>query len=180
MDHTDEHEGEGPAHALELVTAGKLTTSDFVNTPFTMTNEFSVSVGDSNLAMFDTWSSQKQSDFVEKLVSEQPDRTVAHRVGDFVFVHHGINLTEADPELWLVISWADPDSQSAGFGVPGMYLTIEVGKADGTVETIQSQDFSSELADQNALRASLGLPRLPLPTKVRNDKPAVALPEVPE
>ena len=47
-----------------------------------------------------------------------------------------------------------------------------VGKADGTTETIAVDDFAAALADQNVIRAGLGLPPIPLPGDVTHAAPA--------
>jgi hypothetical protein len=99
-----------------------------------------------------------------------PANVVAHRLGDYVFTYHGIDSTAADPQLWIVIKSNDPAQNP--FNDPNE--RIAVGLTDGTTTRHSAPRFAAALADQNALRASLGLPPLPIPSQVLHDAPAVA------
>ena len=98
-----------------------------------------------------------------------PQNVVAHRLGDFVFTYHGVDSSTGDPSLWIVISSADPVANPN----PPLGENIAVGCLDGSVKTFLPHLFASALADQNALRRSVGLPPLPDPRTVTHDAPAV-------
>src|SRR5262249_1672675 len=96
-----------------------------------------------------------------------PKNVIAHRLGDFVFTYHGINLTTADPGLWLVIRSMDPDSNR----MLAAARTIVVAKADGSTKVIGGK-FAQALAGQNQRRAKYGLAPLPDPATVTHSSPA--------
>jgi hypothetical protein len=97
---------------------------------------------------------------------------VGHRLGDFVFTHHGIDLDSPDPDLWLVIMSADPAVNTP----PAPEDELAVGRADGTVQVITAASFDAGLGRQNDLRAKYGLRPLPPPASVTHAKPALAQP----
>jgi hypothetical protein len=45
---------------------------------------------------------------VQAAADALPVNIVAHRLADLVFTYHGIDLTNADPNLWIVITSHDP------------------------------------------------------------------------
>ncbi len=106
----------------------------------------------------------------EAAVAALPPNAVAHRLGDFVFTYHGIDMRSADPDLWTVIYWPDPFCN--GFIEP---QTVVVGLPGGGSRPILG-DFAAELAAQNQLRALAGLPPLPDPATVSHGRPAKAGP----
>jgi hypothetical protein len=91
-----------------------------------------------------------------------------HRVGDFVLCYQGAwkrspagdTVLPVDPGLWVVI--CDPLIPPVTPGMNGQSFDgVAVAQADGTtVKWIASSDLAAALADQNALRVSLGLPPL--------------------
>ncbi len=87
---------------------------------------------------------------------------VAHRVGDYVFTYHGIDLATALPRLWLVVQSHDPRSNKSCWPLG----TVHVGQADGLVRSFPVEALSSKLNQQNELRIQLGLPPLPDPCTV--------------
>ena len=105
-------------------------------------------------------------------------RDVAHRVGDFVFTYHGIDLNNADPGLWVIVVHPDPTiaraRQLAGPGV-GRPTRMHVGRADGTMKSFPIQDMTIELAAQNQLRAAAGLGPLPPPETVTHESPGIVV-----
>ena len=98
-----------------------------------------------------------------------PEGTIAHRLGDFVFTYHGIDLDNADPALWIVI--LSPDPAQARLGNTSPFVTV--GLADGTTRQF-SGGFRTHLAAQNELRAKYNLPPLPDPATITHEEPAVA------
>jgi hypothetical protein len=99
---------------------------------------------------------------------------IAHRLGDFVFTHHGAVLNQCDLKLWIVIGAPDPDSDQWSNLANNPATIITVGHADGTVRQFSYMQMPAELASQNQLRAREKLPPLPDPFTVTHGKPAVA------
>jgi len=91
-----------------------------------------------------------------------PANLIAHRVGDFVFTYHGIDLSSADPGLWLLVHSPDPAFNTVPVGDD----ELAVGCANGAVHIITANAFPAELQAQNVRRADAGLPPLPDPRKV--------------
>ncbi|MCH8969801.1 MAG: hypothetical protein IIA66_11875 [Planctomycetes bacterium] len=183
-----EERDEMPEHAIQLVAEGFAEGFDMVATQ-SDTFEEDVPVADTNLDKFTKLPSEDISKAVQAAIDALPAGTTAHRLGDFVFTYHGINLANADPGLWLVIESPDPDVNPAGAtGTvttsrgPGMTTIsttssggmVVVGLADGSVTALFSRAFSAQLSTQNALRATYNLPPLPDPATVTHTKPAVA------
>ena len=104
------------------------------------------------------------------VAESMPAGVIAHRLGDFVFTYHGIDLNQADPGLWVVILSFDPDVQSSG----SSQIIITVGLADRSTMDLPATTFLTvDLPQQNALRASFGLPPLPDPSTVTYGSPAI-------
>ena len=169
--YAEDHGDQGPGHAVELVAGDYLDTLDLVGWN-TDTCDEDLPVGGLTLHWFTSPSAKEKRRAVRAAISALPHRTVAHRLGDFVFTHHGIALDNADPGLWLVIMSPDPDSNRSS-SIDGL---LAVGCADGTVQTIAINRLPTRLAEQNGLRAELGLPPLPHPATVTHARPAVAQP----
>lgn len=165
LEHAAANQGRGPRHALDLVAGGLLTEWDLVAFS-TMTDPENIPVADVNLLDWSFMPADDQQAVVDDAVAALPAGLVAHRVGDFVFTYHGIDLSAADGGLWVVIMWPDPDSGGTS-GQP-----VAVGYADGTVASIPVAGFAGLLAAQNRLRARYGLPPLPPPWMVTHAKPA--------
>jgi hypothetical protein len=161
-------EGAGPAHALELVTAGRLEPSDLVGAA-TLTDLPDVPVGGTTLQQFMFLGPAEKQAVVREAKEALPPGVVAHRLGDFVFTHHGIDLAAADAGLWLLVYSADPRVNPGG-GAPWAWA----GLADGTVAAISSTEFPARLSEQNDLRALAGLPPIPDPRTVTHERPAAA------
>jgi hypothetical protein len=159
-----QHAGQGPQHAIELVTNGSLASWQFVDANATQLSQ--VPIGNTTLDLFDTLPVSQQQIEVQAAIAQLPPDTIAHRLGDYVFVHHGINIHTADPQLWLVIASPDPSANPAFSGV------IEIGLRNGQTEYHPQQLFSAELQNQNTLRAAAGLAPLPDPATVLHSQPA--------
>jgi hypothetical protein len=94
-----------------------------------------------------------------------------HRVGHIVMCAHGVDLIAPQgPDLWIAIVWPDPDS-GAAFIHPE---TVVVVLASGVAQDIPLAQFPADLAAQNAMRASLGIPEIPDPATVRMWPPGSA------
>jgi hypothetical protein len=169
LDHAENNSGIGPAHAIQLVTGGQLNASDLIGYT-TGTSGSDIPIGGKTLNDFELLAASQQILVQQKVLQQMPKSVVAHRLGDFVFVHHGIDLSTCDGQLWVVIFSPDPDTNSANAAIG----QDSVGLADGSVTTFPMGTFSAELAKQNKLRADNRLPPLPDPAKVTHAQPAVA------
>ncbi len=174
IDHAMANQGRGPDHAARLlITGGALTADDFI-LPVSVTDSTVINVGNLRLSELDFADPGKQGRAVSAAAAALPDDVVAHRLGDMVFTYHGIDLTNPDPGLWLVIANPEP---TANANMPAMMFTNQpttIGLADGTTRNIVPTSFAADLAAQNQLRATLGLPPLPDPSAVTHAQPAVA------
>ncbi len=157
-----------PHHAIGLVGEGGLSAEDFV-TFNSLTMASAVLLGEGSLEQFGAASAERRRAIVDSVVASVPAGIVAHRLGDFVFTYHGIDLDSADPMLWLVIWWPDP-KQNPPWQPDSV---IPVGLASGRTLQVKALDFASALVAQNALRAKRRLPPLPSPLVVTHTRPAV-------
>ena len=129
-----------------------------------------VPVADLTILDYEIMSAEEKQSASLSIVESQPEDLIAHRLGDYVFTYHGIDLSNADPGLWVVILSFDPDSQLSGAG----QSTFTVGLADGSTMDLTPGTFLSvDLPQQNALRALSGLPPLPDPSSVTHGRPAI-------
>lgn len=161
--------GSAPINALELLRDGDLSANDFIaSNSLTMPNEsnpFGI-----RLDLIINASETELGAILEQAAGAMTDNIVAHRVGDYVFTYHGVNLVHPqDPRLWLVVRSLDPLIQQLSFE-----NSIAVATADGSIVNIDIASFSVWRIEQNSLRALHGLPPIPHPSKVRADTPAVA------
>jgi hypothetical protein len=164
--YAEEHEGQGPPHAIVLVEQGLLSGFELVS-PMSNTSLQGIPVGDGTLLDFDDLDPEEARVVVQAEIDALGPEAVAHRLGDLVFTYHGIDLSaeaNADPGLWLVIFSSDPDSAARGV----LQFPFEVGMADGTILSFPAADLPSRLSEQNDLRNQLGLPALPDPSTVRH------------
>ncbi|MHC5003317.1 MAG: hypothetical protein ACYTJ0_09345 [Planctomycetota bacterium] len=170
-----DHDGSGPGHAVELLVGDEKIASevDLVMVASDTLPE-GVPVADSNLQELSTAAPRRRGEIVRAAVNALPPDLVAYRVGDFVFTYHGIDLTDADPRLWIVIASPDP-----GAGPSANVQMLAVGRADGSVLPVASDTLAGALLEQNELRAGLGLPPLPDPATVTHAAPGTAPPPVP-
>jgi hypothetical protein len=162
------HEGRGPSHAIELATVegANLTAMDFA-VAGTATSTSKVPVADMTLDQFLALNRYEERSAVTKAAEALPPGTIAHRLGDFVFAYHGIDVTQADPRLWLLMLSPDPDSNDETASAGGLL----VGLANGATQWIAGEQFPARLAEQNGLRAEHGLPPLPDPATVTHSRP---------
>lgn len=165
------HNGRAPDHAILLVTRGDLFASDFVGSD-SMTRLDGIPLGGTTLEHFSFVKLSEQTRFASAAVTGLPKGTVAHRLGDYVFTFHGMDLSTPDPRLWVVVRILDP---AANASVPP-HLNLTCGMADGTFRSMPASQFPSDLAAQNSVRAELGLPPLPDLRTVTHAQPAVSAP----
>jgi predicted RNA-binding Zn-ribbon protein involved in translation (DUF1610 family) len=166
-----ERDARGPRHASELVAAGYLDAGDFVGlSSFTTTAQ--VPVGGATLERLGELEPAAANRLAQGAAQALPPGTTAHRLGDYVFTYHGMDLTKADPQLWVVIGTPEPNAAT-----PQLPSTrIACGQADGTVCEIGLPEWEARLADQNSLRQRLGLPALRDPRGVTHARPDWAAP----
>jgi hypothetical protein len=165
------HGGAGPVHGLELIDSPGMMNHGFVS-PLSSTTLADVPVGTQTLDDLVVMPTNRQAAAIQAEIDAMPPNVVAHRVGDLVFTHHGIDFNTADPGLWIIVLTYDPavnDSPSAAT-IP----TLCAGLADGTVQYISLSQLAQDLKAQNDLRAASGLPPLPDPTMVLHNVPATA------
>lgn len=164
--------GAGPAHMAELLLTGELDPSHFTD-PMAGSNWDNVPLSRGlTLGNFYLASEDQLKIGIKGVVDSMPPNVVAHRLGDFVFTYHGIDLRTVGMDLWIVVM---PPTVKRRVGTAGFTrANIVVGTSDGNVLHIEPESFEKELAEQNALREEHNLPPLPNPLKVTHEKPATA------
>jgi len=173
--YADDHDGRFPDHGIELAAGDYLEITDLVAmTSGTMGGD--VPVANTTLERFDALPDSQRIAILKAIVEAQPESVVAHRLGDFVFVYHGVDMNRCDPRLWITVLSLDPDVNPAPWANSGL---IAMGQCDGSVRLIAGRPSADVLAAQNAVRAELGLPPLPEPWTVTHTKPAVEEPAPP-
>lgn len=174
VDHAAGNNGAGPDHAARLLMAqgATLTSFDFIVQP-SMTNPGAIMVGPLQLMVFETSTVDQQNRALQAAVAALPDKVVAHRLGDVVFTYHGIDLTSADPQLWILVTDPDPTTRAAQPGFLKQDQAI-IGLADGSTLLVDLVDFPQLLIQQNLLRKSVNLSPLPEPATVTHAQPAAA------
>ncbi len=170
-----------PEHGSALVAAGVLKPEDFI-APGSDTLPSHIVVGNTNLAALATLPAAERWAAVRAEADLLPPNVVAHRVGDIVFVYHGVKpaldacgkgCPVPESEIWwVVIAPACDVFKSPPRPNSKVWLGATKGKA------IQHQQFASTtyvrgegaLAEQNRLRESLGLCWLPDPSFVQTNQ----------
>lgn len=171
QDFSGSHGGSGPVHAIELVLGGDLRAADFT-TADSMSAARAISVGEVSLVKFDVLAPERQRSIVSSVREALLRGTIAHRLGDFVFTHQGIDLSASDPRLWVVIWSPDPDQNAALQTLD----TIPVGVASGEVIQVKTVSFLEALSEQNTIRVEHGLAPLDNPFAVTHSEPMVQKP----
>lgn len=166
LNYASSHNGAGPRHAAALLTAGGVQAQTFLNMA-TNSDVTTASVGDMTLAQWQVLPLPARRSAIRDAEGALPASVIAHRIGDFVFTYHGIDLSNADSNLWIVILSPDPVVNVADA------KPFAVGFASGVTRSI-SGDFDRALRDQNELRARFGLRPLPDPQRVTHENPATA------
>ena len=161
------HDGQSLGHVAQLVFDPRFPPQVLLG-PGSNTTVQDIPVGPTTLDRFMTLRPADKLDILKQLTEAMPEGTVAQRLGDFVFTYHGMDLTDPDPRLWVVVLWPDPD-----LNPPPSGPMICVGLADGTTIQIPVNTLPARLAQQNVARQENGLPPLPDPRQVTYDKPGV-------
>lgn len=97
-----------------------------------------------------------------------PEGVIAHRLGDFVFVGHGIDFNDPPAGVWTVILSPDPDQHA-----PQPWDTFVMVDTSGVATSTNRANVAGMLRVQNLTREAAGLPPLPHPGTVTHDEPAV-------
>lgn len=175
-DYTTAHGGTPPKHGIDLfvwtqtwptpLSANQLVLFD------TQTMPSDVPLGTGTLAEFLIGNTSSRSALATDARSSLPDTVVAHRLGDFVFTHHQIDVANALPGLWLVVVLPDPD-------VPGNAPLqpqdqVIIGVLGRPSQQVPVSGLPRALEVQNKMRTSLGLPPLPDLRTVTHSNPARA------
>lgn len=175
MTHAQTVDPGGPSHAIELVEGSTWLGWSLV-APNTATYAEDVPVGGTTLEDFSSLTPSARRTAVQAAIDALPEDVVAHRLGDFVFTHHGADLLAAPPGLWVVLMIPDPDVNAD----PQPEDVIEIATAGGNVMTVARSALAEQTARQNEVRAGAGLPPLPDLTRVTHDAPARASDAPPE
>ena len=159
----EKHGGRGPRHAIQLTLEDTLPVGVFV-TADSMTVAEAVPLADTTLARFEELSPERKEVVVQSAGEALPEPIIAHRLGDFVFTYHGIDLASADSHLWLVIWSPDPGQNPP----PNPREKMPVGLADGKIVCVPVASFLQALSVQNVLREGQGLPPLTSPFTLKH------------
>jgi hypothetical protein len=109
------------------------TTLDLFVLPGSHTQMTAVPIGDSDLWAMSNARPREFRRLVELAVESVPGGVTAHRLGDFVFTYHDIDLRSPDPDLWIFITCADPD-QNQTAAIDGKFYAG--GATGGDIEEI--------------------------------------------
>jgi hypothetical protein len=171
------HNGLGPTHGIELVAGNQLPAAAFAIWQVGH-DEANITLPGAGITLsaYQFLPTNRSRITANTIVAAQPANVIAHRVGDVVFTHHGMNLNSPSPGLWIAVICPDPDQPTSpgvrvGGGVFSAIAPVAI-MADGSFSVI-SPNLASAMPAQNALRASLGLPPLPDLATVRNGTPAI-------
>ena len=99
-----------------------------------------------------------------------PEDVIAHRFGDYVFIHLPAEIELYDPQLWLLLMVRDP----AAHGPPAAADAVHVVLSDSSILELTYGELAAELKSQNEYRALLELPPLPDPATIMHESPATA------
>ncbi len=166
--------GSGPTHASEILLDD--TGIYWTMEPFVAPGGVSraVSIGATTADQLDSLPKLQQFKEVAAEVDTMPANTVAHRMGDYVFTYHGIDLNSLNTPggaLWLVVCL----EEGAIKGIPSdASVMVEVGLSDSTTTSFPYSQMPAMLAAQNAVRRAAGLPALPDPATVLTGSPATS------
>ncbi len=154
-EYTEDHDGDEPPHAAALVAEGYLDADDLI-LPGSRTDPSQVPVGDVDLARLADLPPAERHRAVEAAAETLSDEVVAHRLGDYIFVYHGVEAAgRATPwlhdSLWHVVGVSDPAFNQRPIGCVH----------DVTPPGRETSRWIHWEPNQNATRAEAGLPLLP-------------------
>ena len=181
-----------PNHVAELVLTNSLNTSSFTLSG-SGTAAGTIPVLGTSLAQVIFLPTLEEKRVQTRL--SQLQMPAVYRFGDFIFTYQGVPTAapvgKDISDLWLVFSSLDPlsppptainpwpftqpatstpaPSPTATATVPTTTpaRSVHAGLASGAVKTISPETFATELAAQNALRATFGLTPIPLPESLK-------------
>ena len=166
-----DHGGRGPAHASMLLAADQEMDPSLFIVNYTDTSEQDVLIAGATLDRFRDFSLSYRTQMAARAAQSLPDSTIAHRVGDFVFCDHGMDLTNADDELWVVMLAPDPTASTPARSAESEFVGV---CTNGTTIAAPMGALSVLLPMQNDIRRQAGLAPLPDPTTITHAAPAVA------
>ena len=160
-----------PTHAAMLVAEGYLEPDDFV-LEGSLTDPSQIRVGHTDLATLPTLPLDERRAAAQAAADALPDDVVAHRLGDFVFMHQrcragGEELPARQRQVALsrlrsVVASPDPDFNPRG--TPRHYWDLWE----------RLRGWGPHVLEQNKRRGELGLAPIPQPRTVKHGKPATA------
>jgi hypothetical protein len=177
-----------PLHAARLVASQDVApTQLFLSQRPNAIGPDSIPVGRISLQDLFTAPPSAQERELARAEAELPAAVIAHRVGDFVFTYHGVDMQNGDGDLWLFVAEVRTTAGmtppipvrsgraqvSRGPGAGGSVWLV--GTNGGNVEVVPN--LASATAAQNELRASYGLPGLPSARDVKDYWPVAAKPK---
>ncbi len=142
---------EYPAHVGELLLDWEVALSDFAPSDMNA-DPIDATIGSTPVFGFGALPADEQRRVLDNAIGNMPDRTIAYRVGCFVFTHHGIDPTADPAELWIFVNSVQPGTSQV---IPGGVRMV--GLVDGTVVEIGPDEWADALASQNGARATIGL-----------------------
>lgn len=151
----DDH-GAYPAFGLQIIDGDRSKLTDFTM-QLSLVDAGDVNIGDVTLEDLMQLPSGRLRERVQAIAEALPSDVIAHRIGDYVFVYHGITKPPQDSALWSMVL-IPTDSLRFG-GTP--VQTIRTVRVDGVVELYDDITFTQALRDQNKRRTANGLPELP-------------------
>ncbi|MHC4218911.1 MAG: hypothetical protein ACYSU7_10710 [Planctomycetota bacterium] len=165
-EYCDDHDGVEPPHAAALVAGGYLEVDDLI-LPGSRTDPARVPVGNVTLSVLGNLPPEAQERAALAAASALSDDVVAHRLGDYIFVYHGVEAAGLDnpwlhDSLWHVVGVSDPAFNHRSIA----------SVHDVTPRTRETSPWVHWEPNQNATRAEVGLPLLPNLATVTYDTPA--------
>lgn len=161
--------GSPPKHGAAFAADGTMSAPQFVLGPGPGAE--TVPVGYDSLWQLAMAPKGEKDRELARAAAMLPKDVIAHRVGDFVFTYHGVDMVSGDPRLWLFIAEARGEKDDDGKILPSVWLA---GQNHGDVREIGDAALPAALALQNQVRTENGLAPLPMPDKVTHGKPAAA------
>jgi hypothetical protein len=166
------------SHGAQLIVEGFASPAMFIaDSTDTLPSDVAFGYAEGKVGMslrdMETLPVSEQREIVARAAENLPDGVIAHRVGDFVFTFHGINIANGDTRLWLVIASPDPDRNEADSFDGTLYTGIRRESFGAFVHHIPEAKFDEDLRRQNEIRALYNLPPLPHPREISHASPAV-------
>lgn len=179
-----------PGHALELVRSNQVVPQWLVDPGSERTID-DVPVGPMSLQGFLLLPPDREASVAAAAAASLPADVAAHRLGDFVFTYHGVNVQQPEDGVWLVVFAPLEFAVDGAAEMPAGEQEVAAGDPQATMpaapepafividhrrvlKVVKQSEFDAVLAEQNALRGLLGVPQLSHPLDVTEDKPGRA------